>query len=276
MKYIQLKKIALVAIMAFVFFLSMVTKADDSGVIITPQPDTSSPIDYVTATGVPDPLLSNPLQTSGGLSADSETGTTSSSAQSAQDDLISSVIWGFYAGVMLVGAIMLLTGFYELRLIAEQNNRSKGKAVALILVGFLMFSGASSVNTVIHTIRGDGTGMCFVSDSQLIKKLSSSSGCWDTATSEINGVLKEKVLAEDSDAKTKFLENLKTIVYLFQGLGIIYFFIGLNGLKRIADGTKGDSHWKHLFVIVFSALIIDLPHTATVFLEQLQKMGVNW
>lgn len=276
MKYIQLKKIALIAIMAFMLFLSIGAKADDSGVIVTPQPDTSSPIDYVTATGQPDPLLSNPLITTGGLSDDSGTGTTSSSAQSAQDDLISAVIWGFYAGVMLVGAATLLLGFYELRLIAEQNNRSKGKALALILVGFLMFSGSSTVNTMMHTIRGDGTGMCFVSDSQLVSKLSSSSGCWDTATSEVNGVLKDRILAQDSDAKTKFLENLKTIVYLFQGLGIIYFFIGLNGLKKIADGSKGDSHWKHIWTIIFSVLIIDLPHTATVFLDTLQKLGVNW
>lgn len=276
MKYIQLKKIALIAIMAFMLFLSIGAKADDSGVIVTPQPDTSSPIDYVTATGQPDPLLSNPLITTGGLSDDSGTGTTSSSAQSAQDDLISAVIWGFYAGVMLVGAATLLLGFYELRLIAEQNNRSKGKALALILVGFLMFSGSSTLNTMMHTIRGDGTGMCFVSDSQLVSKLSSSSGCWDTATSEVNGVLKDRILAQDSDAKTKFLENLKTIVYLFQGLGIIYFFIGLNGLKKLADGSKGDSHWKHIWTIIFSVLIIDLPHTATVFLDTLQKLGVNW
>ncbi|RMV80710.1 hypothetical protein ALP04_04129 [Pseudomonas amygdali pv. sesami] len=170
----------------------------------------------------------------------------------------------------------MLMGLYELRLIAEQNNRSKGKAIALILVGFLMFSGSSTVNTFLHTIRGDGTGMCFVSDNQLASKISSGSGCWDTATSEINGVLKDRILKEDSDAKTKFLENLKTIVYLFQGLGIIYFFIGLNGLKKIADGTKGDSHWKHLFVMIFAALIIDLPHTATTIAEQLQKMGVQW
>jgi hypothetical protein len=276
MKHIQKNKIALIAIMAFMLFLSIGAKADDSGVIITPQPATSSPIDYVTAIGQPDTLTSNPLITSGGLSADAGTGSIGSTSQSAQDDLISAVIWCFYAGVMLVGAATLLMGFYELRLIAEQNNRSKGKAIALIFVGFLMFSGSSTVNTMMHTIRGDGTGMCFVSDSQLINKLSSSSGCWDTATSEINGVLKDRILAQDSDAKTKFLENLKTIVYLFQGLGIIYFFIGLNGLKKLADGTKGDSHWKHIWTIIFSVLIIDLPHTATVFIDTLQKLGVKW
>lgn len=276
MKHIPIKKIAYIAMMAFILFLSIGAKADDLGVIVTPQSDTSSPIDYVTATGAPDPLLSNPLQTSGGLSADAGTGSIGTSAQRAQDDLISAVIWCFYAGVMLVGAATLLMGFYELRLIAEQNNRSKGKAIALVIVGFLMFSGSSTVNTMMHTIRGDGTGMCFVSDSQLISKLSSSSGCWDTATSEINGVLKDRILAQDSDAKTKFLENLKTIVFLFQALGVVYFFLGLNGLKKLGDGSKGDSLWKHIWTIIFSVLIIDLPHTATVFIDTLQKLGVKW
>lgn len=274
MKYIELKKIALIAMMAFMLSLSMGAKADDSGVITYAAPETS--IDTGTTTYAAPDALSTPLVTSGGLSADAGTGSIGSTSQSAQDDLISSVIWCFYAGVMLVGAATLLMGFYELRLIAEQNNRAKGKAIVLILVGFLMFSGSSTVNTMMHTIRGDGTGMCFVSDSQLVSKLSNSSGCWDTATSEINGVLKDRILAQDSDAKTKFLENLKTIVYLFQGLGIIYFFIGLNGLKKIAEGTKGDSHWKHIWTMIFAALIIDLPHTATVFIDTLQKLGVKW
>lgn len=262
MKYIQLKKIALIAIMAFVLFLSMSmdARADDSDVIITPQKDS----------------LSTPLVTTGGLSGETASGTTSSSAQSAQDDLISAVIWCFYAGVMLVGAATLLMGFYELRLIAEQNNRNKGKAIALVLVGFLMFAGSSTLNTTLHTIRGDGTGMCFVSDSQLASKISSGSGCWDTATSEINGVLKDRILQEDSDAKTKFLENLRVIIYLFQGLGIIYFFIGLNGLRKFSEGSNRDSYWKNIWIMIFAVLIVDLPHTATVIMEQLQKLGVNW
>lgn len=275
MKYIQLKKIALIVIMALALFLTMGAKADDSGVITYAAPET--PIDTgTTSYGAPDPLLSNPLITSGGLSRETAPVTTTSSAQSAQDDLISAVIWCFYAGVMLVGAASLLMGLYELRLIAEQNNRNKGKAIALILVGFLMFSGSSTVNTVLHTIRGDGTGMCFVSDSQLASKISSGSGCWDTATSEINGVLKDRVLKEDSDALTKFLENLKTIVYLFQGLGVIWFFIGLNGLRKFSDGSSREPYWRNIGTMIFAAFIIDLPHTATVIMEQLQKMGVNW
>ncbi|KWT09188.1 hypothetical protein [Pseudomonas savastanoi] len=274
MKHTLTKKIALIAMMAFMLFLSIGAKADDSEVTTYAAPETS--IDTGTTTYAAPDSFSTPLTTSGGLSADAGTGSIGTSAQSVQDDLISAVIWCFYAGVMLVGAATLLMGFYELRLIAEQNNRSKGRAIALIFVGFLMFSGSSTVNTMMHTIRGDGTGMCFVSDSQLISKLSSSSGCWDTATSEINGVLKDRILAQDSDAKTKFLENLKTIVFLFQCLGVIYFFLGLNGLKKIADGSKGDSHWKHLWTIVFSVLIIDLPHTATVFIDTLQKLGVKW
>lgn len=257
MTYIQIKRIAFIAIMACVLLFSIVVKADDSGVITFP---------------VSDPA---PIEHSGGLEGADSTTPTTQSARDAQEALISSLIFAVHAGVVLIGLGTLLSGLYNLKLIADEPRKSKKGPLIFIFVGVFMLSASQTINTALHTIRGDSTEMCLLTESQLVDKFASNSGCWDTASSEISGALKDRLMDTDSDAKAKFLENLKTFLLLCQGIGYVYFFIGLNGIKKFADGNSRESWTKPLAVIVFSALIIDLPHTATVFITTLQKLGVS-
>ncbi|MBA1286586.1 hypothetical protein [Pseudomonas aeruginosa] len=120
-------------------------------------------------------------------------------------------------------------------------------------------------------IEGDES-ICFMADDAGVND-----SCYSDEVSELSGELAERVgkLSGDS-VKDDFMNNFRAIIGLFQVIGVIYFMVGIYGLVQVSNGSKDGGYGKPIITMISSALIIDLPHTASMFLDTLQKVGVNF
>lgn len=264
------------AILIFISFTLFNTAfADDSGVIVTPQPETSTPFTPGDTTYAAPDSLSTPLITSGGIGSSSDPSTTASKSYALQ--LIASVIWVVHKCYLLIGLILILAGLYSLKLWADQPGKTSLKTpLFMIFVGILMFSMLDTVTTTLNTIRGETTGVCFVADSDLTAKLSSKNSCWDTAQSELSGATADRInKIGDTTTTDKLLEYLQIFFALAQAIGYVYFGIAVYGLYKLSQGSNRDGPYKSLVIMIASCLIIDLPHTAVIFINMLKALGVN-
>ncbi|WP_190291453.1 hypothetical protein, partial [Pseudomonas savastanoi] len=191
--------------------------------------------------------------------------------------LIASVIWVVHKCYLLIGLILILSGLYSLKLWADQPGKTSLKIpLFMVCVGVLMFSMLDTVSTTMNTLRGEVTGVCFVTDSDLTAMLSSNNACWDNAQSELSGATADRINKIGDTATTeKLLEYLQIFCALAQAIGYIYFGIAVYGLYKLSHGSNRDGPYKSLIVMVASCLIIDLPHTAVVFIDMLKALGVN-
>ncbi|RMO65456.1 hypothetical protein ALQ37_200026 [Pseudomonas syringae pv. aptata] len=229
------------------------------------------------------PVIENsaPLETSGGVGSSSDVpdvpSSSSSSSQSYALELIASVVWIAHKCYLLIGLCLILAGLYSLKLWADQPGRtSVYKPLIMIGVGILMFSMLDTVTTTMNTLRGEKSGVCFVADSDLTAKLSSKSSCWDTAQSELSGATADRInKIGDTTTTEKLLEYLQIFFALAQAIGYVYFGIAVHGLYKLSHGSNRDGPYKSLVVMIASALIIDLPHTAVGIFNILKALGVN-
>ncbi|WP_189659066.1 hypothetical protein [Pseudomonas amygdali] len=255
MKLSIFRQIIYAILLSISFTLFTSAFADDSGVITYAAPEAS--IDTGT-TYAPQ---------------DASTATSKSYALK----LIASVIWVVHKCYLLIGLILILSGLYSLKLWADQPGKTSLKIpLFMVCVGVLMFSMLDTVSTTMNTLRGEVTGVCFVTDSDLTAMLSSNNACWDNAQSELSGATADRINKIGDTATTeKLLEYLQIFCALAQAIGYIYFGIAVYGLYKLSHGSNRDGPYKSLIVMVASCLIIDLPHTAVVFIDMLKALGVN-
>ncbi|WP_195758985.1 hypothetical protein [Pseudomonas syringae] len=262
MKSSIFRQIIYAILLSISFTLFTTAFADDSGVIVIPQPETSSPIQHT-----------------GGLGTSSDTPdvSVSTASKSYALQLIASVIWVVHKCYLLIGLILILSGLYSLKLWSDQPGKTSIKTpIIMIFVGVLMFSMLDTVTTTLNTIRGEKAGVCFVADSDLTAKLSSKSSCWDTAQSELSGATADRInKIGDTSTTEKLLEYLQIFCALAQAIGYVYFGIAVHGLYKLSQGSNRDGPYKSLIIMAASCLIIDLPHTAVVFIDMLKALGVN-
>lgn len=262
MKSSIFRQIIYAILLSISFTLFTTAFADDSGVIVIPQPETSSPIQHT-----------------GGLGTSSDTPDVSASTASKSYalELIASLVWVVHKCYLLIGLILILAGLYSLKLWADQPGKTSLKTpLFMIFVGILMFSMLDTVTTTLNTIRGETTGVCFVADSDLTAKLSSKNSCWDTAQSELSGATADRInKIGDTTTTDKLLEYLQIFFALAQAIGYVYFGIAVYGLYKLSQGSNRDGPYKSLVIMIASCLIIDLPHTAVIFINMLKALGVN-
>lgn len=279
MKYIQIKTIALIAIMTFMLFLSMGARADNSGVITYAAPESS--IDTGTTSYAAPDSLSSPLVTSGGLSSSPsiDTGTTSDT-QSYREKLVVRGIWILQKLCGLLGLLILVSGFLRLARWANaagtQQRPSTSSIYAWFICGTLMFSYNSTLGTLITTFSGEsGDGVCYVLESS-DTKIASDSNCWSDASSEATGVLSAQITKKfgNSDASKEFSDNIKLIVGILQVIGFGFYISSIYGFMKVADGRAQHGYWKPSVMMISSMLIVDLPHTWTMVVATLAKGGV--
>ena len=100
----------------------------------------------------------------------------------------------------------------------------------------------------------------------------------NTEISGLTGELKSRIekLSSGGTAE-KFLENIQIIIGIFQIIGLIYFSVGAYGLAQVANGSSKDSGYGKPIITMFaSALIVDIPHTAQMAIDTLEKIGINF
>lgn len=194
-------------------------------------------------------------------------------ATAARVELISGNIGLIKLVIFLIGSIVFISGAYKLTLIAEQGSKV-GKSVPLIyiIVGTILMNITLAIGAFGNTYFKAGDFCFVVSDGAI------NNACMNTEVSGLTGELKARIekLSSGGTAE-KFLENIQIIIGLFQIIGLIYFSIGAYGIAQVANGSSKDGGYGKPIITMFaSALIVDIPHTAMMAIETLEKIGINF
>ena len=194
-------------------------------------------------------------------------------ATAARVELISANIGLIKLVIFLIGFIVFVSGCYKLKLLADQDGKM-GKSVPLIyvIVGAVLMNVTLAIGVFGNTYFKAGD-FCFVVSEGAINN-----ACMNTEVSGLTGELKARIekLSSGGTAE-KFLENIQIIIGLFQIIGLIYFSIGAYGIAQVANGSSKDGGYGKPIITMFaSALIVDIPHTAMMAIETLEKIGINF
>lgn len=194
-------------------------------------------------------------------------------ATQARVEMISEHIDLIKVVVFLIGLITFIAGGYKLTLLTEQGGKmSKGVPLVAIIAGTILMNLSTSVGVFGNTMFKAGD-FCFVVSEGAINN-----ACMNTEVSGITGELKSRVekLSSGSTAE-QFLKNVQIIIGIFQIIGFIYFAIGAYGLYEVANGSsKENGYGKPIITMFAAALIVDLPHTAQMAIDTLEKIGINF
>jgi hypothetical protein len=183
-----------------------------------------------------------------------------------------------YIGIFL-GLLLIISGFYKMKLRSESPNNpisSMPVIISSIIAGTMLLNYSAATTTVISTLLGSDNKYCFVLDTPTDEQVTPDGGCWNSGESEITGKLMEKIAdTRGGNAAAEFAANFNVIVGLFQLIGLIYFFKGVYGLKTVGDGTEKGGYGKPIVMMIFAALLIDLPHTAEMFSNAMTSLGAK-
>ena len=223
-----------------------------------------------------------PLVTSGGLGS-SRNIAVSSDAQAYREKLVAVSILVGQALSIFLGMILLVMACTRAAAYSEQSSSNKqittSSIIMLFVCGVMLVSYTSTLGTLITTISGEkGDGVCYVVESSTDVKIKSQSSCWTNATSEISGSLDKTISSKfgNSEATEAFQNNMKVIVGLFQAIGFFFFISSIMSLKAVGHGSSRDGYAKPMIILIASALIIDLPHTASMIMETAKLAGVDF
>lgn len=173
----------------------------------------------------------------------------------------------------MIGLAVTISGGYKMVQVGNQGAKfGWGTPVIYILAGVVMMNVSPSLSVITNTyFKVDFCTM--IDESQSV-----SSSCFKDEISGLTGPLKERItrLSSDSTAQA-FMQNIEIIVGIFQVIGFIYFLTGAYGLTQVANGSSRDGGYgKPIITMVASALIVDIPHTATMFIDTLHQIGINF
>lgn len=197
-------------------------------------------------------------------------------AESAREEIIvviHKLVWVFG---FLIGLILMISAGFKMKAASEANGPNSNKAVIYIslLAGIIMMNSSAALSTYIATLLGSSGGHCFVLD----KDQSAGENCWSAESSGLTGQLKDRVTKlSNAGVADTFMKNINVIVGILQVIGFIYFFVGAYGLVQVSNGSSRDGGYgKPIVTMIASALIVDIPHTAEMAVETLEKVGVNF
>ncbi|EOA5670036.1 hypothetical protein ACEPU1_31000 [Pseudomonas aeruginosa] len=194
-------------------------------------------------------------------------------ATQARVEMISAHIGLIQVVVFLIGLITFIAGGYKLILLAEEGKKmGKGVPMIHIIVGTILMNLTIAIGVFGNTYFKAGD-FCFVVSEGTINN-----ACMNTEVSGLTGELKSRVekLSSGSTAE-QFMQNIQIIIGIFQIIGFIYFAIGAYGLVQVANGSsKENGYGKPIITMFASALIVDLPHTAQMAIDTLEKIGINF
>ncbi|WP_339491465.1 hypothetical protein [Pseudomonas sp. EA_15y_Pfl2_R67] len=194
-------------------------------------------------------------------------------ATAARVELISANLGLIKLVIFLIGFILLVSGGYKLKLLSEEGSKmGKGVPLVYVIVGIILMNITLAIGVFGNTYFKAGD-FCFV-----VSEGSINNACMNTEISGLTGEIKARLekLSSGSTAE-QFMENIQIIIGLFQIIGVIYFAIGAYGLAQVANGSSKESGYGKPIITMFaSALIVDIPHTAMMAIDTLEKIGINF
>lgn len=197
----------------------------------------------------------------------------------ARGELIASIHHLVIYFGQFMAVLLFITAGYKLKAKADGGSGgqiNKSAIYVTFLAATLMLNYSNALTTYIVTLLGEGNGHCFILDES--QSIGSGDSCWDASSSELTGDLQARITKlSSSTVAEEFMKNLNVIVGIFQLIGLIYFFVGVYGLVQVSNGSSRDGGYgKPIVTMIASALIVDLPHTAELFIGTLNSVGINF
>jgi len=194
-------------------------------------------------------------------------------AIAARVELISGNIVLIKLVIFLVGFVVFISGAYKLTLIAAEDKKV-GKSVPLVylIVGAVLMNITLAIGVFGNTYFKAGDFCFVVSDGAI------NNACMNTEVSGLTGELKGRIEKLSSGGTAEqFLQNFQIIIGIFQVIGLLYFAVGTYGIAQVANGSsKENGFGKPIITMFASALIVDIPHTAMMAINTLEKIGINF
>lgn len=173
----------------------------------------------------------------------------------------------------LVGLISLIVGVFKLTLINEQGQKNaKTAPMMTILAGALLMNITATLGVFGNTYFDAGEACFIITDGGSIN-----SACMDTEISGLTGEFKARIEKLSSGGTAQeIITNIRILLAVFQSIGLIYFGIGIYGLIQVSNGSAQNGYGKPLITMFAAALIYDLPHTAQMAVDTLDRIGINF
>lgn len=173
----------------------------------------------------------------------------------------------FFAVLLMINGGMKLQQYAN----RSQNGVSIKIIVFQFVAGAMLLNYATSISTLAVSVLGSGNEYCFILDS-----FNSKGQCWDAASSELTGTIQAKIEAiSGSSTSAQFIENLNLIVGFFQLIGFIYFIKACMVLAAVGNGRERGGYGKPVIMLLFSALVINLPNTIQYLVNTLKAFGMD-
>lgn len=208
------------------------------------------------------------------FAADIDREITASETLQYRADLIAAflnILWKFSP---FMGVLLFIVAGFKLKMMVDEKNPSKKFGVIMTFVAATFFFNIYLSQELVASLwkmEGDAS-ICFMVDDAGVND-----ECYSDEMSELGGELADKVKKLSGDGVAAELKNsIRLIVGIFQVIGFIYFMVGIYGLVQVSNGTKDNGYGKPIITMISSALIVDLPHTATMFINTLQKVGITF
>lgn len=180
---------------------------------------------------------------------------------------------GFFLGLyVLIYTIVLLATKYADR----DREITVGKITLSLIVASVLMNITGTFNLLIYDLRGGEAGgaYCFmyeISD-EGYDALPTGSSCYDVNSSPLAQDYVSKI--EDGEDKKTIMNNIRFGLAIFQIIGVIFFIYGFVLLRKINMGVERGGYMKPILMILFSALMVDLPHTVEVAIGALQSLEI--
>jgi hypothetical protein len=196
------------------------------------------------------------------------------SAQANRENLIVTMFSITQMIAFVVGLYLSISFLLTLKRHADAPNdqsASISKMLLILMTAAFLLNLNLAINMLTQTITGTES-YCFTLNAEMSETKSQTS-CFDPNSSEITEELRSRI--DPATTSTQDLMNyLSLIMGLVQFLGLVFFIKAILMIKQIGGGNGEVGPGKVIIALIFSALIIDLPHTLEMLSDTIKSLGV--
>lgn len=176
----------------------------------------------------------------------------------------------------LLGITLMVYSLVKLKKSADNPNDPKNFPMAVIttmFVGALMFNYSGTASVSIGSLLGDDGGFCMLAMEEKLDGEVGRTNCWKSESSEVMTGITERIEKSNGvGSAKKFKEIFVDFMKFLQVVGFIYFLKYLYELHKLMQGTS-KKELSSIFVgILFSSLLVDLPHTIEIANTTIQSI----
>lgn len=197
------------------------------------------------------------------------------SAQENRENLIVMMFSFTQVLAFIVGAYLMISFFLTMKRHADAPNdqsASVSRLILILLTATLLLNLNGGINLMTATITGTES-YCFGLNKDL-SETNGSKACFDPNSSDVTEEIRKRI-DPDSTSTKDLMNYISLVMGLIQFLGLVFFIKAILMIRQIGQGQGAAGPGKVIIALIFSALIIDLPHTLDILSETIKSLGVT-